>query len=145
MDVSGVYCPAMWRSIAAVIVGYFAMAIPIGLTTAVHMVKVIGRFPQPGEHLNIPTSFGVISLIYSTLYAVFGGYVCALIAKQGRMKHGLALAGLVFVLSLVSVLIDRGQQPVWYQAMLVLLGAPATALGAWVRARRDVVGASGAV
>jgi hypothetical protein len=83
-------------------------------------------------------SFGVVNLIYGTLYAVFGGYVCAVIAKQNRMKHGLALAGLVFLLSLVSVYIDRGQQPVWYQVMLVILGAPGAAAGAWIRARRDV-------
>jgi hypothetical protein len=128
----------MWRSIAAVIVGYLAMAIPIGLTTAVHMVKVLGKMPQPGQHMDLPVSFGVVNLIYGTLYAVFGGYVCAVIAKQNRMKHGLALAGLVFLLSLVSVYIDRGQQPVWYQVMLVILGAPGAAAGAWIRARRDV-------
>jgi hypothetical protein len=92
--------------------------------------------------MDLPVSYGVVNLIYSTLYAVFGGYVCAVIAKQDRMKHGLELASLVFVLSLVSVYIDRGQQPVWYQAMLVLLGAPATAAGAWIRTRRDVTGKS---
>jgi len=113
------------------------MAIPIVVTTAVYVVKVLGIRPQPGVHMDVPTSFGVISLIYSTMYAVFGGYVCAVIAKQNRLKHGLILAGLVFVLSLVSVYMDRGQQPIWYQVMLVLLGAPAAVFGAWIRARRD--------
>ena len=132
----------MLRSIGAVIAGYFAMAIPIMVTTLLHMIVVLGKLPQPGARPDIPTSFGVVSLVYSTLYAAFGGYVCAAIARQNRLKHGLVLAGLVFVLSLISVYIDRGQQPVWYQALLVLLGAPATALGAWLRAKKDATAAS---
>jgi hypothetical protein len=135
----------MLRSIAAVIVGYFAMGIPIFVTTAVHMVTVFGKFPERGAHMNLPLSFGIVNLLYSTLYAVFGGYVCAAIAKQNRLKHGLVLAGLVFVLSLLSVYIDRGQQPLWYQAMLVLMGAPATAMGAWIRAKKDTPATTAAV
>jgi hypothetical protein len=130
----------MWRSIVAVVVGYLAMAVPIAVTTTVHMMKVLGKMPDASAHRDLPISFGVINLIYSSLFAAYGGYVCAVIAKQNRMKHGLILAGLVFVLSLVSVYIDRGQQPLWYQAMLVLLGAPATAIGAWARARREMAG-----
>ena len=121
------------------------MGILILLTTAVHMVKVLGSFPQPGTHMDLPLSFGILNLVYSTLYAVLGGYVCAAIAKRNRLKHGLVLAGLVFVLSLASVYIDRGQQPVWYQAMLVLLGAPATAMGAWIRAKKDAPATTTAV
>lgn len=135
----------MLRSIAAVIVGYFAMGIPILLTTAVHMISVFGKLPERGAHMNLSLSFGIVSLVYSTVYAVFGGYVCAAIARQNRLKHGLVLAGLVFVLSLISVYIDRGQQPVWYQTMLVLLGAPAAALGAWIRAKKDTPAISAAV
>ena len=135
----------MLRSIGAVIAGYFAMAIPIMVTTLLHMIVVLGKLPQPGAHPDIPTSFGVVSLVYSTLYAAFGGYVCAAIARQNRLKHGLALAGLVFVLSLISVYIDRGQQPLWYQVLLVLLGAPATALGALLRAKKDAPATAAAV
>ncbi len=135
----------MLRSVAAVIVGYFAMAIPILGTTAVHIFTVLGKFPERGAHMSLPLSFGIVNLAYSTLFAVFGGYVCAAIAKQNRLKHGLVLAGLVFVLSLISVYFDRGQQPVWYQAMLVLLGAPATAMGAQIRAKKDAPATRAAV
>ena len=127
----------MLRSIGAVIAGYFAMAIPILATTTAHMILVLGKMPAPDAHLDMPVSFAVVNLVYSTLFAVFGGFVCAAIARQNRLKHGLILAGIVFVLSLVSVYVDRGQQPVWYQAMLVLLGAPATAVGAWLRAKKE--------
>ena len=132
----------MLRSIGAVIAGYFAMAIPILATTTAHMILVFGGMPTPGTHMDPPVSFGVVNLVYSTLFAAFGGFVCAAIARQNRLKHGLILAGLVFVLSLVSVYIDRGQQPVWYQALLVVLGAPATAIGAWLRAKKEPVSAT---
>src|SRR5258706_16279637 len=135
----------MLRSIAAVIVGFLAMGILILLTATVHMVSVLGKFPEPGAHRGFPASFAIVYLVYSTLYAAFGGYVCAAIAKRNRLKHGMVLAGLVFVLSLISVYIDRGQQPVWYQAMLVLLGAPATAMGAWIRAKKDAPATTAAV
>ena len=119
-------------------IGYLAMAIPIGVTTTVHAMKVFGRLmPEPGSHFDVPLSYSIPNLVYCTLYAVFGGYVCAAIARQNRLKHGLTLAGLVFVLSLVSVYIDREHQPVRYQAMLVLLGAPATATGAWLRVKKE--------
>jgi len=132
----------MLRSIGAVILGYLAMAIPIFATTTWHMILVLGKMPEPPAHMDLPVSFGVVNLVYSTLFAAFGGFVCAAIASQNRLKHGLVLAGLVFVLSLVSVYIDRGQQPVWYQASLVLLGAPATAIGAWIRAKKEPASAA---
>lgn len=128
----------MARSIVAVLVGYLVMAILIFSGTAVHFVLLFGKLPTATTHLQPPLSFGVFNLIYSSIFAAFGGWVCATIVTQKRFKHGLILAGLVFVLSLVSVYIDRGQQPVWYQAGLVLLGAPATAVGAWLQALRHM-------
>jgi hypothetical protein len=132
----------MLRNIAAVIVGYLAMAIPIAVTITIHAKKVFGKMPAPGQHFDVPLSFSIPTLIYSSLFAIFGGHVCASIAKGNRMKVSLMLAGLVVVLSLVSVYIDRGQQPLWYAAALVVLSGPATALGGWIRARRDSAAAA---
>jgi hypothetical protein len=132
----------MWRNIVAVIVGYLAMAIPIAVTTTIHMMKVLGRMPTPGQQFDVPLSFAIASLIYSSLYAVFGGYVCAVIAKATRMKTTLILAGLVVVLSIVSVYIDRGQQPLWYACALVVLSGSATAIGGWLRAKKDSASAA---
>jgi hypothetical protein len=127
----------MWRNIAAVIVGYLAMAIPIGVTITIHAKLVFGKMPAPGQHFDPPLSFAILTLIYSSLFAIFGGHVCASIAKGDRLKVSLILAGLVVVLSLVSAYIDRAYQPLWYAAALVVLSGPATALGGWIRAKRD--------
>ena len=127
----------MGRSIAAVIVGYLAMAVLIFTGTTVHIILLFGGMPSPTQHFDPGVSYAVINLLYSTAFAAFGGWVCATIASQNRLKHGVILAGLVFVLTLVSVYIDRGQQPVWYQACLVLMGAPATVAGAWLKASRQ--------
>lgn len=129
----------MGRSIAAIVVGYVVMAILISCTTLLHLkVLGIGLAELQAPHPDVPTSFAAINVVYSTLYAAFGGWMCAAIAKEKRIKHGVILAIAVFVLSLISVYIDRGKQPVWYQACLVLLGAPATASGAWIRAKQSV-------
>jgi hypothetical protein len=128
----------MGRSIAAVVVGYLVMAVLIAGTTLLHLKLLgIGLAELQAPHPNLPDSFAVVNIIYSTFFAAVGGWICAAIAKRARLKHGVILAVLVFVLSLISVYIDRGKQPVWYQACLVLFGAPATAAGAWVRAKRD--------
>ena len=127
----------MGRSIAAVIVGYLVMAVLIFSGTAVHMILLFGKMPDATTHFQPPVSFGVLNLIYSSLFAALGGWICATIAPRNPFKHGLILSGLVFVLSLISVYVDRGQQPLWYQASIVLLGPSATAAGAWLRAGRS--------
>src|SRR3954471_19268575 len=126
----------MGRSIVAVIVGYIVMAFLIACTTLMHFKMLgIGMAELQKPHPDVPTSFAAINLIYSTIYAVVGGWVCAAIAKENKLKTGMALAVLLFVLSLVSVYLDRGKQPVWYQACLVVFGPVAAYVGASVRAR----------
>jgi hypothetical protein len=127
----------MVRRVVAVIVGYLVMAVLIGITTLIHFKSLgIGVAELQKPHPDVPTSFAIINLIYSSLYAAFGGWVCAAIEKQNRLKAGMALAVLLFVLSLISAYMDRGKQPMWYQACLVVFGPLATYLGASIRAKK---------
>ena len=86
-----------------------------------------GAKPKLGYlFLNLGTSF---------LAAAAGGYVTAWIAAANPLVHVLALGIAVLALAAVSVLQARGQQPIWYQLMLVAFTPLGVLAGGLVRLR----------
>jgi hypothetical protein len=80
------------------------------------------------------TAFLVANMLLSFLAAVVGGYLAARFAPHGLMA--ITVAGLMLVLVVLGAVTARmageSAQPVWYLAVVVVMGASAVLVGAMV-------------
>jgi hypothetical protein len=120
----------MVRSALAVLAGFVAMALLVMIATAL-AVRFVLRRPLASMRSQDP---GPISAAYlatnvttSVLAALVGGYVTALLAERDRVAHGLVLAAVMVMMSVVSVRQSGPAQPRWYR-ILLLAGMPALAV-----------------
>lgn len=123
------------RSVAAVIAGYFAMAVPLMLMFfAVALVLFGGlpdrRMPPP------PVGVNLALLVFSGLFAVLGGYVAAWVAGRAPRAHALALGLLMLALGAVMLLNPESPEPMWSRLATVAMALPCPLVGGWLRARR---------
>ena len=89
----------MFRSIAAVVVGYLVMFLLVfTLFTAAYLAMGTEAAFTPGTY-EVSTLWVVISFVLGLVAALVGGYVCAAIARRG--KAPLALAALVLGLGIL--------------------------------------------
>jgi hypothetical protein len=108
------------------------MALMVGVATAVLMKRVPEWVGAPGHPR---AGYIFVNLGYSFASAMAGGYVTAWIAKDNPLIHALALALIVLLLSALSAIQQRGQQPIWYQLTLVALTPAGVFLGGLLRIR----------
>jgi hypothetical protein len=125
----------MGRSILAVIVGYFVTAAGVMATAAV--INVLFPLASPEAEFARFHSVPWLMLALSTgiVFAIVGGYVAAVIAKRAETKHALALGILMVVLGILTMAIEFGKYPLWYQLALVVVPLPAVMVGASLRVR----------
>jgi len=79
-----------------------------------------------------PTYIG-LNLTYSFIAAAAGGFITAWIANNNPLIHVLVLALVVLLLSALSAVQQRGQQPIAYQLALVALSPVGVLLGGLLR------------
>ena len=126
----------MLRSLFAIIGGYIAMAVGIGITTF-----VVGRY-FPGIAVNgEPTpNYILVNLAYSSVFGVFGGYMAALIAQREPLKHAIILATICYLFFLMSMTAptppDMPPWPFWYRVGLLIVLGPSVTLGGFLRQRQ---------
>ncbi len=114
------------RSGVAILAGYAVF----GVSAAV-LFPLAGY--DPGE--TAPWSVAMFSVFYGTAFAAIGGYVTAALAGRSRAAHAMVLAMLMAAGAILSALATPDREH-WTQASVVLLMAPAAALGGVVRERR---------
>jgi len=111
------------------------LAILAGFATMTAIVLALTALPQRfapqwvGDKGRPKPTYAFVNLTYSFLAAVAGGYVTAQIAALSPLTNVLALAVVVLVLGSISALQMRGQQPVWYQVVLLVLSALGVLVG----------------
>lgn len=124
----------MWRSIAAVLVGYLVTAVLVIVGTVAASAALLpgaGRDPT----VVVPTLYLAVNLGLSLLAAAAGGYVCGWIAPARPFLHAAILAGLFEILSL-SMALSSGAapgQPRWYPWVIGLLGMAGVLAGGAIR------------
>lgn len=57
----------------------------------------------------------MLSLVYSLLVGLAGGYTTALLARRAPFRHAVALACVGVALGIVSLVLSWGNEPLWYQ------------------------------
>ena len=117
------------RAFFAVMVGYMVMMLSVIVLTLI-FVKTMGLktgHPTPG--------YLAINVVYTFLAAAIGGYVTARIAMFKPMAVAGVLAALMVVMGALSYRHYTGQQPFWYQVMMMVAPSLCALGGAALYAR----------
>jgi hypothetical protein len=120
------------RAFLALLGGFAAMAFVVGVITAM-LVKLAPRWV--GQQGHPRTAYVLVNLGYSLAGAMLGGYITAWIARGNILAHVLALTLIMLLLAALSALQQRGQQPIWYQLLLVAVMPIGALLGGLLRLR----------
>jgi hypothetical protein len=118
----------LWRSTAAVLLGFFAVVVlSLGTDQVLHVLEV---YPPWGQPMHDPGLI-LIALAYRTVYAVVGSYIAARFAPYAPMRHAMALGVVGLVLSTAGAIatIPMNLGPAWYPIALVLTALPCAWLG----------------
>jgi hypothetical protein len=114
----------MGRSIAAILVGFFSVAI-LSLVTD-QILHVLHVYPPWGEPMWDPR-LNLLALSYRTVYTVFGGYLTARLAPRAPMRHVaiVGIAGTVLATAgAVAAMRMADLGPNWYPIALAVTGLP---------------------
>ncbi len=74
----------------------------------------------------------VAKLVYGTVFAAAAGYLTALIARRFEMAHATALAVIMVMMGLISILLSS--EPLWYRITDAVVEVLAILLGGYLRA-----------
>lgn len=120
------------RAFLALLAGFLTMAIMVGVATAVLMKRIPEWVGAPGHPR---AGYIFVNLGYSFAAAMAGGYITAWLSTDNPLIHALALALIVLLLSALSAIQQRGQQPIWYQLTLIAITPAGVFLGGLLRLR----------
>jgi hypothetical protein len=120
----------IFHAFLALFAGFISMAVLVAVATAVLAKFVPEWVGAPGQPR---AGYIFVNLGYSFTAAMVGGYVTAWLAQGNPLIHVLALALIVLLLSALSALQLRGQQPIWYQLTLTALTPLGVFAGGMIR------------
>ncbi|HEX2202563.1 MAG TPA: hypothetical protein VHG91_04680 [Longimicrobium sp.] len=123
----------MTRSVLSILVGV-AVYVALAFAASVALAEVSPEWFGPRGEVTRAGVLGLILALYA-VFAVFAGWLAALLARRGETRHALAVGVAVAGLAVVSAVTSPDAAPGWFHAALVALGVPAAWLGGWARAR----------
>ncbi len=112
------------RTAIAVIIGYVIFG-----GSAVVLFRVAGVDP----HAPPPPRFLVFSIAYGVAFALIGGYVAGWIGRRRDLLCGVIVAAFVAIGAAISMIARPGAGALWSQIAGLILFAPASLLGDWIR------------
>jgi MFS family permease len=128
----------LWRSTAAVLLGFIAVAaLSLGTDQILHVLHVYPPWNQP----MYDPGLNLLALAYRCVFTVVGGYLTARLAPRNPMRHVLVLAIIGFIFGLAGVIVAitvANLGPIWYPIALVITSVPCVWLGGILhRAKND--------
>ena len=127
----------MVRSILAVVAGYLVMFLGVSLFFVFAMAVGFGEMPRDPAAFQPPAWLYVAEVVFGTLAALGGGYVCVWVARRRQQRHLLVLAAVIVVLGVVSAFAESGLKPLWSSIAVVVTGALGAVAGGWLRMRQE--------
>lgn len=118
----------LWRSIAAVFLGFLAVVVlSLGTDEIFHLLRVYPPWNEPMYGAGLC----LLALSYRVVYTVVGGYITAKLAPYFPMTHVWVLAGIgLFMGTLGAVTtIPMHLGPAWYPIAIAVTTVPCTWLG----------------
>jgi hypothetical protein len=117
---------AILRSVVAVLVGYAVFA-----ASAFAVFRLSGHAP----HAPASPPFMLLTIASGVVFAALGGYVAGWLAGRRPLAHAVAMATLLAVGAVASLVSTLGHGAVWTQVTALIFMAPSAVLGGWLRAR----------
>ena len=116
----------MVRSILAVMMGYLTFGLSASL-----LFGLSGRDP----HVTPGVGFLVFAILYGVGFAALGGYLAATVGRRRQVAHAAAVAVIIGIAALVSLVAQAGNGAIWSELATLFLMAPAAVAGADLRRR----------
>jgi hypothetical protein len=119
---------SLWRSTAAVFLGFLAVAVlSLGTDEIFHLLRV---YPPWNEPMRDP-GLNLLALSYRIVYTIVGGYITARFAPRNPMRHVWVLAGIGLVMGTAGAIatIPMHLGPSWYPIAIAVTAVPCTWLG----------------
>ena len=126
--VSDTHPRSLWRSSAAVFLGFCAVVVlSLGTDQVLHVLDV---YPPWGQRMP-DRDDNLLALAYRCVYTVAGGTITAWLAPRNPMRHVLVLALVGFAAGLAGAIatIRMNLGPAWYPIALVVTALPCTWFG----------------
>ena len=113
--------PPVLRSVLAIVAGFLCINFVIIAFTLTAVATLHLKSSQP------TSGYLIFNVTYSFLACIAGGFVCGMVAGRKPLQHALALSCIMLFFGIFSYLHYKGQQPLWYQLMMIS-APPALAL-----------------
>ena len=117
----------MVRSIGAVLAGYFVFA-----ASAVLIFQLTGREP----HADAPLAFKIATTVWGAVFAMVAGFVAGHVSVRRPTAHAAAVAAVIAVGALISIVADSAGAH-WSQIAAIVLMAPCAWLGGTLAAKEE--------
>jgi len=114
------------RAFLAVFAGYLIFA---------GSAVLLFRLTKVDPHSPAAVGFQLLTIVYGVAFALLGGFVTGKIAQRTDLNCGIALAFLIALGATVSMIARPGAGALWTQTAALLLFAPASLAGSWIRRR----------
>lgn len=129
------------RLVLAVVAGYLVMAILVTIASVcVALATGMPLKPPADGTIKLPEPVALwytVNLAYSFLFAALGGWLATWIAGASAQGAAWSLAGLLVVMSGVSMVLAPAGIPAWWTVGEAVVGVAGVLLGGWLRARRS--------
>ncbi len=119
----------MSRSVLAVTAGLLSLII---LTYIATMVAAV-IFISTNNNLYYSTLYLVISVVYTLLFGTAGGFITASVSTETPQRDITILSAIVFLLSIISSILQFQKQPIWYSLILLVSVPIAVLIGGQLR------------
>ncbi|HET6324766.1 MAG TPA: hypothetical protein VFG04_08705 [Planctomycetaceae bacterium] len=116
----------MLRSIVGVVTGYVVFA-----ASGFAWFQIAGQ--PPHAEASVPFMVGFVA--YGVAFALFGGYLSAWIAGRRPVTHAAAMAAILALGAIASLMATFGKGAIWTQICALALMTPAAVAGGWLRQR----------
>jgi hypothetical protein len=111
------------RASLAVFTGYLIFA-----GSAVAFFHLLNVDP----HSPAAMGFEVLTIVYGLAFALLAGFVTGKIARRMDLRCGIALALVIALGAMISMIARPGSGALWTQTAALILFAPAAFVGAWL-------------
>ena len=93
------------------------------------------RLTNVDPHSPVAVGFEMLTIAYGVAFALLGGFVAGNIARRTDLMSGIVLALVVALGATVFIIARPGAGALWTQTAALLLFAPASVAGDWIRIR----------
>jgi len=115
------------RIFLAVVAGYLIFAVSAVLLF--HLTNI-------DPHSPAALGFQGLTMAYGFAFAFLSGFVAGLIGRRTDLVCGIALALVIALGATISMIARPGPGELWTQTAALMLFAPASLAGDWIRKRR---------